>query len=350
MLRYLASILFLFFSANASVFAVNKFKNTLSDKIEIQIQKSIALEESIVFTGSLIKGQTVEHEFEGVANSPVLFTNLKTDLFVFHIKIYKGKKIVYKNNADSDEITESIFTPKQNGTYTVKLHGIRHHGDYSLRMKQITTAAELNSKQNILSPGETVGGLLAKGAIAEYHFEGAANSPVLFINSKTDSFSFNVKIYRGNKIVYKNNLDSNEAMESIFTPKKNGTYTVKLFGIRHYGYYSMSMKQIAIDTELTGKHNIVAPGMTVDGRLAKEAIAEYHFEGVANSPVRFTNLKTSLFSYYLKIYQGKKIVYKNNADSDEVTDNNFTPKQNGTYTVKLVGTRYYGKYNLTMRQ
>lgn len=63
-------------------------------------------------------------------------------------------------------------------------------------------------------------------------------------------------------------------------------------------------------TELTGKGNVMSAGDVVEGRIAKGAIAEYRFEGVTNSPVLLRTPKTgNEFSYFVKVYKDKKIVY-----------------------------------------
>ena len=198
----------------------------------------------ISFKGSITEEQSVEHQFKGTANSPLLITNEKTSGgFSYYLEILKGKKVVYGAGHGSSKKTEHIFTPKKDGTYIIKLSGKGYHGEYNLIMEQITTNAELTGKANVIAVGETIEGKLANGAIAEYRFIGTANSPLLITNEKTSGgFSYYLEILKGKKVVYGAGHGSSKKTEHIFTPKKDGTYIIKLSGKGYHGEYNLIME------------------------------------------------------------------------------------------------------------
>ena len=201
-----------------------------------------------IFTGKIKKGQSVEHNIKGVANSPILFTLAKTSRsFQYTLKILKGKNVVYSNRYTSYQLIEHVFTPKKSGTYTVQLTGTSHYGEYSVSMEQIAAASDLTGKANVINIGESVDGQIAKGATAEYRFKATANSPLLFTLAKTSrSFQYTLKILKGKNVVYSNRYTSYQLIEHVFKPKKSGTYTLQLFGTSHYGEYSVSMEKAKI--------------------------------------------------------------------------------------------------------
>ena len=95
-----------------------------------------ASEKPVVFKGSLSEGQTVEHEFEGIANSPVLFTTAGTDNLRYYVQVFKGKKNLYERLTHANSESSHPFTPQKNGTYTAKLLGFRSYGEYSLTIEK----------------------------------------------------------------------------------------------------------------------------------------------------------------------------------------------------------------------
>ena len=91
----------------------------------------------VVFQGKIAKGQVVEQNFEGVSNSPVLFTASGAKHLLFYVQIFKGKKKLYEKLVNADRDIAHNFTPQKNGTYTVKLLGYKHYGEYSLNLDKI---------------------------------------------------------------------------------------------------------------------------------------------------------------------------------------------------------------------
>ena len=232
----------LFFNDKKQITRVPKDNNESNVKPPTKVITSTSTS-SAVFKGSISKGQTIEHNFQGVTNSPVLFTTVKTQSVRYLTQIYQGKKLVYKNKYDSTRATEHVFTPKKDTTYTLKFIGTAGHGEYSVSMEPIATSSDLTGKANVISVGNAVEGRIAKDAIAEYRFKGVANSPVLFTTVKTQSVRYLTQIYQGKKLVYKNKYDSTRATEHVFTPKKNATYTLKFIGTAGHGEYSVSMEK-----------------------------------------------------------------------------------------------------------
>ncbi len=204
-----------------------------------QPPESGAAHKPMVYQGKLAKDQTIEHTFEGRENSPILVTAKGTTLR-YTVQILKGKKKLFEKHTYANNEGTYSFTPPKDGAYIIKLSGFEGYGEYSLSMEQFTTSTALTGKANVMAPGDSVEGLLAKNAYAEYRFEGKENSPLLVTASGT-TLRYTLQILKGKKKLFEKNTYANNEGTYSFTPPKDGAYIIKLSGFEGYGEYNLSM-------------------------------------------------------------------------------------------------------------
>jgi hypothetical protein len=98
---------------------------------------------------------------------------------------------------------------------------------------------------------DTKNGEIAEGKKLDFRFEGTDNSSILFkigTVPSNDYYSIVYGIFDADGFKLKEgfiegNRDQHQR-EMPFTPPKNGTYTLRLFGSQHYGGYILSMQPI----------------------------------------------------------------------------------------------------------
>lgn len=306
------------------------------------------------FEGKIAMGQTIDHPFEGQKNSPVILRFNKTH----KKKIYKVSIInpqgdtVLKGGWQGYTNKDQAFTPAEDGTYTIRLIGGKVHGTYNFSIKQWATGAQLSGQANVIKPGDAADGKIATGAAAEYRFQGQANSPVLFRFIKTNKR----KLYRA--FILNSRGDSlfsagwlgHINVDKAFTPPKDDTFTLRLTGGASFGNYAFSMQQWTTNAQLRGKANVVKAGDTVTGKLAPDALAEYRFEGKANTPVVIRFMKTNKKKFYRAtiinsrgdaLFKGRWIGHANQ-------DQSFTPPEDDIYTLQLNGAYIHGEYEIRL--
>ena len=197
-------------------------------------------------------------------------------------------------------------------------------------------------------------GELSKGAVAEYKFQGEVNSPIEFFSlpsSQNVKFWFEI-LDRRNKVLYSKTYLSRDTNRFAFTPKERGTYTVRLTGSGGYGDFKFGLEQWALDSELRGEGNVIDSGDEFAGRLAKGAVAEYKFQGEANTPIEFFSLPSSQnVKFWFEILDRRnKVLYSKTYLSRDTNRFAFTPKERGTYTVRLTGSGGYGDFKFGLQE
>jgi len=264
----------------------------------------------------------------------------------------KHKKVLLSHYDARGRAFELPFTPPKDGTYIVKLIGIQHFGDYSLSLKQYTTAEALTGKANVIGLDQAVEGKLASQAIAEYHFKGNGNSPLIISGAVAENgMRYKMEVLDKRKKVLLSHYDARgRAFELPFTPPKDGTYTVKLTGIQHFGDYSLSLKQFTTAEALTGKANVLQLDQTVEGLIAYQAIAKYQFKGLKNSALVISGAAAENgMRYKLEVLDKRNKVLLSHYDArGRAFDKPFTPPKDGDYTLKLTGIKHFGDYSLTI--
>jgi len=300
------------------------------------------------YSGNLADGQSIEYKFEGQKNTPLLIKALDGKDLRFHIRIYEGDTKLYEASQSQSKEIRHVFTPQRDGVYTIQLAGYRGYGEYKVSMETIATATALTGKANVISPGATVTGNMANGAVAEYRFEGQKNTPLLIKALDGKDLRFHIRIYEGDKKLYEASQSQDKEVRHAFTPQRDGVYTIQLLGYRGYGEYKISMETIATATALMGKANVMSPGDTVTGDMANGAIAEYRFEGQKNTPLLIKALDGKGLRFHIRIYEGDKKLYEASQSQSKEIRHVFTPQRDGVYSIRLTGYRGYGEYKVSM--
>ncbi|WP_394172299.1 hypothetical protein [Thalassotalea litorea] len=301
-----------------------------------------------VLSEQIAEGQELEWEFLAEENSPIEFIQEKSDERVQYLLeiLDDREKVLFDDRLYAYRDAHFVFTPEKSGKYTLRLTGVKDAGSVSLKTTQWALDSELRGEGNVFEPGDEIANHLGPSAIAEYRFAGDANSPIEFIQEKSDErVQYLLEILDDReKVLFDDRLYAYRDAHFVFTPEKSGKYTLRLTGVKDAGSVSLKTTQWALDSELRGEGNVFEPGDEIANRLGPGTIAEYRFAGDANSPIEFIQEKsdervqytfeildeseTVLFDERLYAYRGKQFV--------------FTPQTSGTFILRLTGVRDYG--------
>ena len=324
------------------------------NKSESELDKAFASQQAV--KGEISKDQVITYKFQGRKNSPLLFRFMKKwNRDYYQTQILNSRKdVVKKSDWVGGSNYEWLFTPPEEGTYTLQLTGGSHHDAYEFSVHQYTTDADLTGPANVVKPGDTANGVIAPEAVATYKFQGRKNSPLLFrFMKKWNRDYYQTQILNSRKdVVKKSDWVGGSNYEWLFTPPEEGTYTLQLTGGSHHDAYEFSVHQYTTDADLTGPANVVKPGDTANGVIAPEAVAMYKFQGRKNSPLLFRFMKKWNRDYYqTQILNSRKDVVKT---SDWVGSSNyewlFTPSEDDTYTLQLTGGSHHDAYEFLVDQ
>ncbi|GHF94874.1 trypsin-like peptidase domain-containing protein [Thalassotalea marina] len=211
-----------------------------------------------------------------------------------------------------------------------------------------------NSQKETQTINEKIEGKLAKDQTVEYKFQGEANSAVEFEMLPTDGevrYDFYILDSRGKKLFSDGEFFSNREYRFTFTPPKSGTYTVRLKGKRGHSSYHIKMSQWSLDADLRGEGNVIEIDDEISNRFAKDSVAEYKFQGEANSAVEFEMLPTDgevRYDFYILDSRGKELFSDGEFFSNREYRFTFTPPKSGTYTVRLKGKRGHSSYHIIL--
>ncbi|MDR3630670.1 MAG: hypothetical protein P4L42_10060 [Desulfocapsaceae bacterium] len=219
------------------------------------------------------------------------------------------------------------------------------------------TTANPPAQETALTGQPGISGIIAEGAGVEYPVTLQENSPVRLRFSATgDTERYSVEIWDSkHKAVYRNpgkNYSGTESVSIPFTPPRNDTYTLHITGTQGEGKYAVEIQTIALDSQLRSPKNIIRIGENAtEGILAQGAVAEYQVRLEENSPVRLEFPATGdTGKYNVEIWDSKKqAVYRDPGKNYSGTDSvniPFTPHQDDTYTLRIIGTEGEVKYTV----
>ena len=200
-------------------------------------------------------------------------------------------------------------------------------------------------------------GVIAKSAVAVHQMKLVENSPIrLNFLATGDSEKFNFEIWDSNRtVVLRNPSQHYSGAESFtipFTPPKSDTYSLYIAGTGGEGKYKVKISSIAIDSQLRSEANVIqVGGKAAAGVIAQGAVAKYRVNLEKNSPVRLNFSATGeQGKYSVEILDSTgKAVYRNpsrNYSGTEAFTLAFTPPENDTYALHIIGTDGEGKYNV----
>ena len=202
--------------------------------------------------GILAPGAVAEYRTSLEENSPVRLqfpATGDTGQYTVEIRDSTGKA-VYRNPGKIYSGTESVhlpFTPPRNDTYTLHILGTEGEGRYAVRITSIALNSQLRSEANVIQVGgNTVEGVLAQGAVAEYRLELEAYTPIRLNFSATgDQGKYNVEIFDSSgNVVYRDPFKRYSGTETAilpFTVSKKDTYVVRLTGMEGECRYSLNI-------------------------------------------------------------------------------------------------------------
>jgi|GEM_PF-2158208 len=199
-------------------------------------------------------------------------------------------------------------------------------------------------------------GRLAQNQIKDHEVKMLENSPIEFVLKANEGnrmrYSIRIMDRRENTLL-DYDFYNDDAYNFAFTPPKSDVYIVRLVGLSSFGEFDIKMNDFAFDSELRGQGNTITIPTTIEPKVAKDSVAEYRFKGESNSPIEF-NLKKvpgQRFRFKIIVVNSEGEVHQ---DYDFYSDDNysyaFTPPNNDTYTIKIVGLSSYGTANIQIDQ
>ncbi len=321
-------------------------ESTYSEMVPLQVQE---------FSGVIKKGATAEHRMKLEANSPIRLNLPATgDKLTYHVEILdsKGQRHFQSPyfSVEKDHIIP--FTPKNSDIYIVRILGQNGEGKYAIKIEQIALDSQLRGKANVLEiDGNQVGGVLAAGATAEHRMKLEANSPIrLNLPATGDKLTYHVEILdsKGQRHFQSPYFSVEKDHIIPFTPKNSDIYIVRILGQNGEGKYAIKIEQIALDSQLRGKANVLEiDGNQVGGVLAAGATAEHRMKLEANSPIRLNLPATGdKLTYHVEILDSKGQRHFQSpyfsVEKDHIIP--FTPKNSDIYIVRILGQNGEGKY------
>jgi len=360
-------------SQTVSLFFNDKSKNTTPNihpkksdaTVDQPVRKQMAANEQ-EFSGVIAKSAVVEHKIKLEGNSPVRLSFLPTgDNEHFNIEILdSARRIVFQNRNNPFSGADSVkipFTPPTNDVYSIFIVGAKGEGKYAFKVTPITTNAQLRGESNAIHiGGSAVHGIIAHGAVAEYHVQLEENSPIrLHLPATDDQVRYSLDVVdAAGKSVYRDPSKQYSATDSVatpFTPPKNGSYSIRIKGTEGEGAYSLQLLPIASNAQLRGEANVLLIGETAaEGSIAQGAVAEYRLQLEAVRPVRFHfSASGDPGKYTVEVIDSTGVaVYLNPSKRYNGTETfaiPFTAPKTDTYVLRILGMEGECRYSVNVQ-
>ena len=206
--------------------------------------------------GIIAQGAVAAYRIKLEENSPIRLSFPATgDQGQYSVEIFDSTgKAVYRdqNKRYSETETANIpFTPPKSDTYVLHIKGADGEGRYAVKMFSIALDAQLRATTNTIQVGgNSVEGVVAAGAVAEYRIELEALNPIrLNLAASGDQGKYNVEILDSTgKAVYRDPYKQYSGTETAsipFTASKSDTYLVHVTGTEGECKYSLNIKRLA---------------------------------------------------------------------------------------------------------
>ncbi len=224
----------------------------IASDVTLRNDKNIIQVDGDPHSGTIVKNAVAEYKVKLYNNSPVrIIQSLNKDNYKFTTELSDSKgEIVFRNQyvpRPDNAVIQTPFTPKKTDTYVLRILGLEGAGQYTLTIQSIAFDSQLRGAANMLKVGaNTVSGILAKDAVAEYRFDLDAFTPVRFNFFGTgDQGTYNVEIWdSAGKLVYSDPYKRIHGLETLFIPfvvSKDDRYTLRLIGTDGECRYALNL-------------------------------------------------------------------------------------------------------------
>ena len=316
------------------------------------------------FSGRIFTNVAQEYNLHLEQNSPVRITLEPTgDHVLYALELVDSSHRIscrYSVKGGVDKAINLPCTPLSTDTFILRIIGTGGEGRYNLQLAPLASDTTLRSENNILQiDGERQSGTIAKGAVAEYRVRLYANSPVRLVQQQVgENASYLVEFVdsRGNTVFRQPSSSRPEAAELRipWTPPTTDTYRLHVRGKEGIAPYSIGLESIAFDAQLRGQANTLqVGGPSMNGTIAKGAVAEYRFTMDAFAPVRF-NFSASGDSgrFTAEVWDARgTLIYQDPHRLFSGLENGTLPitvSQPGTYAIHLIGVEGESRYSLSL--
>lgn len=302
--------------------------------------------------GRLATNQIKDYSVKMQENSPVEFvlTELDSDSVKFAIQILdKRENELFEDSFWSNRAYSFAFTPPRTDEFTVRVIGLQDFGKFDIKMNDFSFDAELRGAGNQLEIPGNIRVKIAPNAVAEYPFNGEANSPAEFTLNEVAGSSFKYALHiidsAGNEL-YKDSFWSNRNYTYAFTPQQNDAYTIRLIGLQGYGQADINVSQWNTNTALTGAQNVVAAGDIVTNKIADNAVAEYRMMMTANAPIDFKlESQSPSTKFRLEVIdETGEVRYSDSFWSGNNSRFVFTPLSSDVHIIRITGLQRHGSF------
>ena len=310
-------------------------------------------------TGSIAKGNKIRKKIYLEKNSPITLSTPINRWGQYQVYITddidEDAKAIWKFYTDQGRPRSYGFTPPKTGIYYINIYGKSGHGEYSVKVKSLSTNAVLTSKANVATAGDKLTGKIAEKAMARYSIQLEKNSPISLKLGSARWGSYKLYITDDLDEDTKPLLSFNSYETPVtkgFTPLKTGIFYINLYGRKGFGDYSVKVKSITTNKILTSKSNIITPGDKVTGKIAEKAMARYSIQLEKNSPISLKLGSARWGSYKLYITddldEDTKPLLSFNSYETPVTKG-FTPLKTGIFYINLYGRKGFGDYSVKVK-
>jgi hypothetical protein len=318
-----------------------------------------------VFTGNILTNVTKEHKINLTENSPIRITLSPTgDKVKYAIELIDNSTKISCSYSLKNPVLDSDIsfpcTPLKSDDFSLRIIGTGGEGTYKIHISPIASDETLRNDKNIIQiDGDAHSGVIVKNAVAEYKVKLYNNSPVRIVQSLNNvDYKYTIELLdSAGRTVFRNQYAPRPDKASVttpFTPKKTDTYALRVLGNEGAGQYALNIQSIAFDSQLRGEANVLKiEGHTASGIVAKDAVAEYRFDGDAHSPVRFHFAATGdpgAFNVEILDSAGKPVYsdpYKR-IRGQETSFIPFAASKADRYTLRLIGTEGECRYAITL--
>ena len=309
--------------------------------------------------GDISQDKSIDYSFSWEENSPIIFNiqKAKKDYwYTFSILDAEGEQQFKGTTHRGSKNYKFAFTPTKSGVYTIRLVGTRDYGKFNIKVEQLTLDSQLRGAGNVVEVGDSLKGKIAVNSIAEFKYSGEENSPIIFNIQKAKKdywYTFSILDAEGEQQFKGTQHRGSKNYKFAFTPTKSGIYTIQLVGTRDYGKFNIKVEQLTLDSQLRGAGNVVEVGDSLKGKIAVNSIAEFKYSGEENSPIIFNIQKAKKdywYTFSILDAEGEQQFKGTQHRGSKNYKFAFTPTKSGIYTIQLVGTRDYGKFNIKVEQ
>ncbi len=187
------------------------------------------------------------YSFSGKENEPLVFRISRTGNLRYNFRIIDGAtlKILEQQWVEHDDTLQIIFTPQKTAQYYILLTGYSQYGRYTLSLKKLPGTRSSTKKMH-LSANSKKTKRIADHMTHRYEFSGKRKTPLLFQLDKTGAVKYHFQIIdqSTNRILRREWVEWNNSEEVVFSPPRDGKYTVVITGFDGYGYYHMTMRKL----------------------------------------------------------------------------------------------------------